>query len=90
VELDLNALARRGAEGRLQEMRDELSAFRQRFGAAFVLEHFGDVTAPGAAPGGKAPALAERHKARRMTPAQRKAVSKRMSAYWAAKRKGKK
>jgi hypothetical protein len=82
-------LARRGAEHRYQELKTEIAALRK---------YFPDLAR---APRSKSPQIdmssepaatidRPRRKRRRMSPAARRAVSRRMKKYWAARRAGKK
>ena len=80
---DLKAYARRGAEVRLAELRQEMSA---------ILGAFPDlrtgrtkVTASAESNGSSV----RRRRRRRMSAAQRKAVGERMRKYWAERRKAK-
>lgn len=79
AKFDLKELARRGAEARVAELETELAAIRRAF--------------PGLRAGRGARAEASdtggprRRGRRRMTAAQRKAVSARMKKYWAGRRK---
>jgi hypothetical protein len=82
-------LARRGAEHRYRELKAEIAALRK---------YFPDLAR---APRSKRPQIdmssepaamidRPRWKRRRMSPAARKAVSRRMTKYWAARRAGRK
>jgi hypothetical protein len=79
-------LARKGAELRYQELKTEISALVKDF--PHLAEHAG--TALGTATG-RAEATVKKvaRRGRRMSAAARKAVSERMKAYWAARRKAK-
>jgi hypothetical protein len=83
---DLKSYAHRGADVRLSELREEMNAIY----AAFPdLRRGGPPqTRDTAAANGSVGRPARRR--RRMTAAQRKAVSARMKKYWAARRKAKK
>ena len=79
---DLKAYARRGAEARVAELTAELNDIYKAFpdlkrGATRSVEA---TTGAGA----------RRRRRKPMSAAQKAAVSKRMKAYWAARRKGKK
>jgi hypothetical protein len=82
-------LARKGAEHRYQELKAEIAALRKYFPeltrASRVTQPQIDVSSEPAAMIGR-----PRRKRRRMSPAARKAVSRRMKKYWAARRAGKK
>jgi hypothetical protein len=81
---DLKSYARRGAEVRLTELRDETNAIY----AAFPDLRRGR---PSQASNGAESSGRVRRRARgRMSAAQRKAVSARMKKYWAARRAAKK
>jgi len=75
---DLKSYARRGAEVRLGELKEEMSAIY----AAFPDLRRGRAATPN---GDSSPP--PRRKRRRMSAAQRKAVGDRMRKYWAARRK---
>ena len=78
---DLKSYARRGAEVRLGELKEEMTA---------IYAAFPDLrSARAAAPNG-ASSSAFRRRRRRMSAAQRKAVGERMRKYWAERRKAKK
>ena len=98
----MKEFARRGAEARIAELQQELEAIYRAFpqlrgsrrGAGKVVinheEQFGRSGA--SVQSAKEPAVANpprRGKRRKMTAAERKAVSERMRKYWAARRKGK-
>jgi hypothetical protein len=72
----LRQLARLGARARLDELRQEEVAIRAEFPELFRGR-------------GQAPANGASPSRRRMTAANRKAVSERMRKYWAERRKGK-
>jgi type II secretory pathway component PulM len=76
---DLKSYARRGAEVRLTELKEEMSAIY----GAFPDLRSSRATAPN---GDSSPAP----RRRRMSAAQRKAVGERMRKYWAERRKAKK
>ena len=88
--LDMNALARRGAELRLQDLETERRT---------ILNLFPDLTSSGSpARRGRralgvdgapiaAPAAAPRRKRRKMTAAEKQAASARMKRYWAGRKK---
>jgi hypothetical protein len=77
---DLKNLARLGAKARLEELRQEEAAIRRAFPELFSK----GAGAPPAATAG-----AGRRRRRRMSAAARKAVSDRMTKYWAERRKSK-
>src|SRR5688572_3969874 len=84
--INMQDLARAGAEARLETLRAEqaalLAAFPGLRGASS-----GQTRAAQARPsGGAAPAPPSRRRRGGMSPAQRKAVGERMRAYWAARR----
>ena len=73
---ELRKLARPGAKARLDELQQEQAAIRREF--------------PDLVTGGGRKAPAGRRKARRrMSAAARRAVSERMTKYWAERRKAK-
>jgi len=83
-------LAKRGAEYRHRELREELATLVRQF------PHLRTLTAPGrrpaATPNSMTPAGAEAAPVRgrrRMSAAARKAVSERMKRFWAERRKAK-
>jgi hypothetical protein len=76
---DLKSYARRGAEVRLGELREEMNAI---YGAFPDLRQ-GKQASNGAVESSPAP----RRRRRRMSAAQRKAVGERMRKYWAKRRK---
>ena len=84
---DIEHLARRGAEVRLRELVDEM----KHLTAAYP--HLRDVMSRDELPisfllrKGATPPSVRKRGARKMSPAQRKAVSERMKKYWAARRK---
>jgi len=88
---DLKSYARRGAQARFRELADE---------AKQLLKMFPDLSASFdedelplnfiLRKGAPKPATGVRRRRRKMTAAQRKAVSARMKKYWAARRKAKK
>jgi hypothetical protein len=86
--IDMKTLARRGAEVRLNELLEEVRAIRAAFpglaGARTGLRKMVD-----GAPI-EAPSTARKRKRRKMTAAERKAVSLRMKKYWAGKKKAEK
>lgn len=75
---DLQRLARLGAKARLEELRSEEAAIRKAFP-----DLFGRRAGRAAAGGGG------RRGRRRMSADARRAVSERMTKYWAARRKAK-
>jgi hypothetical protein len=79
-------LARTGAEHRYQELKEEIAALVKDF--PHLAERAGAVAGRAA---GKAEATLTRtvRRGRGMSAAARKAVSERMRAYWAARRKAK-
>lgn len=80
--IDLKAYARRGAEARITELTAELNEIYKAFPD---LRRGSARSAPATTGAG-----GRRRKRNPMSAAQKAAVSKRMKAYWAAKRKGKK
>jgi hypothetical protein len=80
---DLKSYARRGAEVRLGELKEEMSA---------IYAAFPDLRSArrGAPNGESTSSLAPRRRRRRMSAAQRKAVGERMRKYWAERRRVKK
>jgi len=79
---DLKSYARRGAEVRLAELREEMNAIH----AAFPDLRRGR---PAATQVGIATDVRKRRRRKGMSAAQRKAVGERMRKYWAARRKAK-
>jgi hypothetical protein len=77
-------LARKGAEVRLRELQAEIAQLRK----VFLHLPFGSAVSP-AIPA-RARELEGPNTRRRMSAKERAAVSKRMKAYWAARRKAKK
>jgi hypothetical protein len=77
---DLKSYARRGAEARLAELREEMDAIH----AAFP-----DLRDGHSESGNGAVQPQRRRRRKAMSAAQRKAVSARMKKYWAARRKAK-
>ena len=77
---DLKNLARLGAKARLEELRQEEAAIRRAFPELFS-KGAGALLAAKAGGG--------RRRRRRMSAAARKAVSDRMTKYWAERRKSK-
>jgi hypothetical protein len=78
--IDLKAYARRGAEARIAELTAELND---------IYKAFPDLRSGGAS-ASQVPGGGSRSRKRRgMTAAQKAEVSKRMKAYWAAKRRSK-
>ena len=75
--IDLKAYARRGAEARIAELNAELND---------IYKAFPDLRRGGASASQVAGAGGRRRKRRAMTAAQKAEVSKRMKAYWAARR----
>jgi hypothetical protein len=82
-------LARKGAEHRYQELKAEIAALRKYFPELARAPRSSppqiDMSSEPAAPIDR-----PRLKRRRMSAAARKAVSRRMKKYWAARRAGKK
>lgn len=82
---DLKRLARLGAMRRLEELRGEEAAIRAAFPEIFrastraVRNTDDDARKP----------VRRRRRKSKMSPAQRKAVSERMTKYWAERRKSK-
>jgi hypothetical protein len=74
--IDLKAYARRGAEARIAELTAELSD---------IYKAFPDLRKGGAS-ASQVPGGGRRRKRRAMTAAQKAQVSKRMKAYWAARK----
>ena len=80
------ALARRGAELRIKELQAEIAQLRK----AFLRLPFGSAASPAIPARKREIEVAKpRRQRRRMSAAQRKAVSERMRAYWRARRKAK-
>lgn len=77
----LRRLARLGAVARLEQLRQEEAAIRAEFPELFGSARRSDPAAPAA--GERQP------RKRRMSAANRKAVSERMRKYWAERRKAK-
>lgn len=77
---DLKSYARRGAEVRLGELREEMNAI---YGAFPDLRNDDSAANNGSVRGA-------RRRRRRMSAAQRKAVGERMRKYWASRRAAKK
>jgi hypothetical protein len=77
---ELRRLARLGAQARLAELDQERAAILRLF------PELGRGGAPAAAASQPAPAAPVRQR-RPLTPAERRAISERMKAYWAARRK---
>jgi hypothetical protein len=82
-------LARKGAEHRYQELKAELAELRKYFPE---LTRASRVTRPQIDLSSEPAAMIDRprRKRRRMSPAARRAVSRRMRKYWAARRAGRK
>ena len=78
-EAQLREFALIGARARLQELREEQMRLREVFPELFRGRRAGSDA------GDETPA--RRRRRRRMTPAQRKAVSERMRKFWAERRK---
>jgi hypothetical protein len=74
----LQRLARLGAIARLQQLKEEEATIRQEFPELF-----------GGRDGARTTGQPRKRRRRRMSAAQRKAVSERMTKYWAARRKAK-
>jgi hypothetical protein len=81
--IDLKALARVGAAARLRELMAEVDEIRRAFPELGQVRQRRD-----RAEGGRARPAARRGR-RKMSAAERKAVSARMKRYWAARRKAK-
>jgi len=77
----MQRLARLGARARLEELRHEEAAIRRAFPDL--------VGRGGAKKAAVASSAAPRRRRRRMSAAARKAVSERMTKYWADRRKSK-
>lgn len=77
AKLDLKEYARRGAEARISELKEELAAIYRAFPG---LRRSGASAAP-AATGGTI------RRRKPMTAAQKREVSRRMKKYWAERRK---
>jgi hypothetical protein len=84
----MQQFARFGAEARLQAISHERDAIFQAFPDLGRVSAQANASLDGAAPGRRAasPAMAPAGKRRGMSAAQRKAVGKRMKAYWAKRR----
>lgn len=80
---ELRRLARLGAEARLQELKQEEAVIRRAFPELF---RPGRKVRDGGANSAGAPA---RRRRSRMSAAARRAVSERMTKYWAERRKAK-
>lgn len=74
---ELRRLAQLGARARLDELERERAA---------ILRMFPELGRGGAAPA-STPTAAPARRRRPLTPAERRAISERMKAYWAARRK---
>ena len=84
--LNMKELARRGAEARIQELEEEIGEIRREFPDLLNKRRGRPAGQPTAsARNGVAP----RGRQRRMSAAQRKAVSERMRRYWAERRRAK-
>jgi hypothetical protein len=90
-------LARKGAEHRYEELRAAIAALVKQFPhlrsprAMRATASAADQASASASPVTSAPTQASgRPRRRRMSPAERKAVSERMKRYWAARRAGRK
>ena len=81
----LRRLARLGAMARLEQLRQEEAAIRAEFPELFGRGR----RAAAAAEGKGAKKRGAQRRRRRMSPANRKAVSERMRKYWAERRKSK-
>lgn len=81
MELDINALAKRGAEERYRELQDELGALQARFG---IEQKTGHASGQEVVP---ATQINTQRKRTPMTASQRRAVAVRMKKYWAKKRR---
>ena len=79
--LDMKALARKGAESRVAELVSELSLIHSEFPDLVVSSPLARATRPARQ------RRTARATGRRMTAAQKQAVSARMTKYWAARRK---
>ena len=96
---DLRTFARRGAEARIAELNAEVADIYRVFpdlrggrGAGEVVTN-PEEQSSSRAPAAKDPSLVDtprRGRRRKMTAAERKAVSQRMKTYWAERMKGKK
>jgi hypothetical protein len=82
--IDLKHLARLGAVARLAELEQEMTALRRAFPGLRTQKPAVAADA-GDEPGAKAPAKKRRRRSK-MSAEQRKAVSERMSKFWAARR----
>ena len=81
---DIKQLARLGAKARLEELRAEDASIRKVFPGLFT-----GGPAAQADPGAAARRRRRRRRRRSMSAAARKAVSERMTEYWAERRKAK-
>jgi hypothetical protein len=93
AQFDLKSLARRGAEARLRELKEEAKQLLKIFpdlSASFDEDELplNFILRRGARK--QAPATRGGRRRRQMTAAQRKAVGERMKKYWAARRRQKK
>jgi hypothetical protein len=77
-------LAKRGAEHRYQELKAEIAALEKLFSHL----RYGSAVSP-AMPDAAEEPVARRRRRRKMSEAARKAVSLRMTKFWAARRKAK-
>ena len=82
---DLRRLARLGAQSRLAELRNEESAIRAAFPDLF--RGPGRGAAKSARAAGPAEPKRRTRKRRKMSAAEKRAVSERMKKYWADRRK---
>jgi hypothetical protein len=84
----LRRLAKLGAQARLEQLEAERRAILSAFPDLAALRRGRAAGARKQAPKVEKPAAAKpRRRRRKMTPAQRREVSERMTRYWAARRK---
>src|SRR4051794_40908690 len=82
--IDMNALARAGAEARLSELQDEIAEIQRAFpgiGNTDTRRTPGRRGRPTSTPNESSPSIVRRRKRRAMSAAQRKAVGERMKKY---------
>jgi len=82
----LRQLAQHGAAARIQELEAEIAAIRGAFPGSGAARRAGRRRRKRGRPAGVARTGGAGRKRRRMSPAARKAVSERMTKYWAARR----
>ena len=82
----LRQLAQHGAAARIQELEAEIAAIRGAFPGSGAARRAGRRGRKRGRPASAARTGGAGRKRRRMSPAARKAVSERMTKYWAARR----